>query len=71
MYGALIAIGTRYRTGQTNPVSGGFEFDGYVDGSWSPYPTAAELKIPLAVGNGFPPIASAGKSCYWKLVYRL
>ncbi len=71
MANVLVPIGTSYRTGQRNPVSGGFEFDGYTDGSSHPRPYTNELKIPLSIGETFPPISSAGKGCYWKLIYRL
>lgn len=62
------AIGTRYRTGEKNSESGRFRFDGYLDGTTSPTPTAEEKEIPLSRGETFPPIRSAGKSCWWKLV---
>jgi hypothetical protein len=61
-------LGTRFRTGQTNRVSGGFEFGGYLDGSHTPYPTADERRIPLAKGETFPPIRSSNRACYWTLI---
>ena len=32
------AIGTRYKTGEKNPESGRYRFDGYLDGTTSPTP---------------------------------
>ena len=62
---------TRFRTGQTCTISGGYEFDGYTDGSSSPAPQAAERQIPVSRGETFPPIRSAAKGCWWKLIKRL
>lgn len=60
----------RFHTGQTNTVSGDFEFDGYMDGTWSPSPTVNEQVIPLSRGETFPPIRSCDKACYWRLIRR-
>lgn len=62
---------TRFRTGEVNTISGGFEFDGYTDGSSYPQPHATERKIPLSKGERFPPISSSGKACWWKLISKL
>ena len=67
----FVALGARFRTGQRNPVSGAFRFDGYVDGARWPIPTPLEMEIPLAAGHEFPPIHSAAKSCWWKLIRKL
>jgi hypothetical protein len=66
-----VAIGTRYKTGQTNQESGRFDFDGYLDGTSTPMPLPAERAIPLSKGETFPPIRSAGKACWWKLTQRI
>jgi YjzC-like protein len=63
-----IPIGSRFRTGQVNPESGGFRFDGYLDGTWVPTPKPHEKEIPLSKGEIFPPIHSANKGCWWKLI---
>ena len=60
-----IAIGTRFHTGQHNPVSGTFLFDGYMDGVPTPVPSAGEKRIPLSLAEVFPPCMR--KACYWKL----
>ena len=65
-----VAIGTRFRTGVTCIESGVYGFDGYLDGTSSPPPTPEEKEIPLSSGETFPPIRSAGKACWWKLVRR-
>ena len=65
-----VAVGTRFKTGERNPVSGVFRFDGYLDGTYTPYPSAAEGKIPLSAGEIFPPIATTKKGCYWLFIER-
>jgi len=62
------AIGSRHRTGETCPASGVYRFDGYLDGTSSPSPTADEREIALSKGETFPPIRSSSKACWWKLV---
>jgi hypothetical protein len=59
----------RYSTGQECPKTGTYAFDGYLDGTWSPSPTANESSIPLSKGETFPPIRSANKACWWKFSY--
>jgi hypothetical protein len=62
---------TRFRTGERSQVSGRYNFDGYLDGSRHPTPHPAEQAIPLSKGEIFPPVRSAGKPCWWKLVERI
>lgn len=62
-----IAIGTRFKTGQKCIESGVYRFDGYLDGTNFPSPTAEESEIPLSKGETFPPINSADKGCWWAL----
>lgn len=40
----------RYKTGDTCPISGVYEFDGYLDGTRTPAPTREEQQIPLDRG---------------------
>jgi hypothetical protein len=61
-------IGTVYTTGETNPVSGVFEWSGYVDDTWEPVPSQDARRIPLTEGNPFPPMAGVQKACRWRLV---
>ncbi|HEV8578204.1 MAG TPA: YjzC family protein [Thermoanaerobaculia bacterium] len=56
----------RYKTGQECPRTGRYQFDGYVDGTWTPAPTAEEKEIPLSKGETFPPIRSQNKACWWR-----
>lgn len=65
-----VAIGTRFKTGDNCQESGVYAFDGYTDGTSSPAPKAEEREIPISKRETFPPIRSAGKSCWWKLVRR-
>lgn len=62
---------TRFKTGETCTVSGGYQFDGYTDGSSYPAPKSQEQKIPVSRGERFPPIRSSGKACWWRLISRL
>lgn len=58
----------RYKTGEKCPKKGNYDFDGYVnDDGRTPAPTAEEKRIPMDVGDTFPPIKSQNKSCWWKL----
>jgi len=66
-----VPIGSRFKTGQTSPVKGQYQFDGYLDGTSSPAPTADEKNIPLDEGKTFPPIKSSGKACWWELIRKL
>lgn len=66
-----VAIGSRFRTGEKCSESGRYRFDGYLDGTSTPAPTAEEKEIPLSEGETFPPIRSAGKACWWKLMQRI
>lgn len=59
-------IGSRYHTGQTNPETGTYSFDGYLDGTSTPAPTTNEKEINLSRGETFPPVRSSNKSAYWK-----
>lgn len=62
-------IGDRFKTGQRVETTGTYEFDGYLDGTWTPAPTAEERRMRLeASRDTFPPIRSCNKGCYWKLV---
>ena len=58
----------RYKTGEHCPTTGRYAFDGYLDGSWYPSPTADEKVIPLSVGETFPPVRSANKGAWWKFI---
>jgi hypothetical protein len=66
-----VAIGARFRTGEKCIESGRYRFDGYLDGTHSPPPTAEEREIPLSRGAPFPPIRSSGKGCWWQLMRRI
>jgi hypothetical protein len=61
----------RFKTGDQCTTSGGYAFDGYTDGSSWPAPRAEEMKIPVSRGERFPPIRSAGKACFWRMISRL
>ena len=64
-------VGTRFRTGQESPWHAEYRFDGYLDGTSTPRPTAEEMEIELERKENFPPIRSAEKGCWWKLIRQL
>lgn len=57
-----------YKTGDTAPQTGRYQFVSYTDGTTSPSPTAEERIIPLSRGEVFPPIRSCNKGAYWRLI---
>lgn len=59
---------TRFKTGEESPYNARYRFDAYVDGSRTPQPTVEEEEIDLTVGENFPPIRSAEKACWWKVL---
>ncbi len=59
--------GECFRTGETCQTAGSYVFDGYLDGTTTPSPTAEERVIPLDVRDVFPPVRSANKGAWWKL----
>lgn len=71
MYVADTETKTRFHTGQESPWNARYRFDGYLDGTWTPPPTVEEKEIELSVRENFPPIRSASKGCWWKLLYRM
>ena len=62
-----MAIGDRFKTGEISPANANYDWDGYLDGTWSPSPTANERRIPLDRGDRFPPINSCDKGAFWKM----
>ena len=57
----------RQATGEKAMQTGSYAFDGYVDGTTSPAPTADERQIPMRVGETLPPVRSARKAAYWRI----
>lgn len=68
---SFTATKTRFKTGEESPYHAIYRFDGYLDGTWTPAPTAEEREIELTVDENFPPIRSASKACWWKLHRKL
>lgn len=62
-----MAIGEIYKTGQISPANAYYEWVGYSDGTYTPYPTAEERKIHLEKGEVFPPIKSCNKGVFWRM----
>ena len=60
----------RFKTGEESPTHALYKFDGYLDGTTTPRPTAEEMEIELEVKENFPPIRSASKGCWWKFFRR-
>ncbi len=67
----VAATKTRFKTGEESPHHALYQFDGYLDGTSTPSPTAEEREIELTRGENFPPIRSASKACWWRLHRRL
>ena len=65
-----ISSATRKKTGETCEIAGDYEFDGYVDGTTYPSPTAEERVIPMDRRDTFPPVRSSQKAAWWKLLRR-
>ena len=59
---------TRFKTGEESPWDARYRFDGYLDGTRFPRPTAEEEFVDLSRDGNFPPIRSAKKACWWKFV---
>lgn len=57
-----------YKTGDTAPQTGRYQFVRYTDGSTYPAPTSEERVIPLSRGETFPPIRSCNKGAWWQAV---
>ena len=56
----------RFLTGEICREPAYYAWDGYVDGSFSPFPTYKEQKILLENSQEFPAIESCVKKAYWK-----
>jgi hypothetical protein len=61
---------THNRTGKWCVISGVYEFDDYLDGTSYPAHTPQERRESIAQHNVFPPIRSASKGCYRRLLER-
>jgi len=68
---SVTATKTRFKTGEESPYHAVYRFDGYLDGTSAPAPTAEEREIELTRSENFPPIRSAEKACWWKLHRKL
>jgi len=56
------------KTGERCTETGVYRFEQYLDGTTTPAPKPEEREIALSKSEIFPPIKSAGKGCWWKLV---
>lgn len=59
-----------YKTGDSAPHTGRYEFVKYVDGTTVPSPTREEKVIPLNRGETFPPVRSTKKAAWWRSIGR-
>jgi hypothetical protein len=57
-----------YKTGDTAPYTGRYEFVRYINGTTTPAPTNEEKIIPLSRGETFPPIRSCNKAAWWRFI---
>jgi hypothetical protein len=60
-----ISLGSQFKTGEKAPVSGVYRFVKHTDGTGNH--TVAETRIPLSVGETFPPCRSCNKAAIWQL----
>ena len=51
-------MAARYKTGDMAPYKAWYNQDGYTDGTNTPSPTQEEKRIPLEIGETFPPVRS-------------
>ncbi len=58
----------RNKTGEKCTSKGRYEFDGYLDGTSTPSPTANEPVIPMDYGDIFPPVRSCNKGAWWRYI---
>ena len=65
-----VALGSEYRTGEKAPISGRYDFVRHTTPS-SCSPTPAERRIPLSVGETFPPCRSCRTGAVWRLVEKI
>ncbi len=56
----------RFLTGEICLQTAFYAWDGYADGSFSPFPTYKEQKFLLEENRKFPFVASCEKKAYWK-----
>ena len=64
-------LGETFHTGERAQQSGVYEYITHLDGNSCALdcqPSPAEVEIPLAVGETFPPVRSCGKPAVWRLV---
>ncbi|MCB8991834.1 MAG: YjzC family protein [Ardenticatenaceae bacterium] len=57
-----------FKTGDKVTITGRYEFVQYTDGTTTPTPTVEERIVPLEYGETFPPIRSANKGAWWRLI---
>ncbi len=56
----------RFLSGEICQKAAYYAWDGYFDGSFSPFPTYKEQKVLLDNSQVFPAIVSCEKKAYWK-----
>ena len=64
-------LGETFHTGEKAEKSGIYEYITHIDAkscALDCQPSDAEIEIPLAVGETFPPVRSCGKPAVWRLV---
>ena len=64
------ALGSEYRTGEKAPISGRYDFVRHTT-AVSCQPTSAERRIPLSLGETFPPCRSCRTGAVWRLVEKI
>ncbi len=60
------AYDRRFKSGEVCVDPGGYEFDGYLDGSSELLPALEEMDVRLLRGQVFPLIRSQWRACFWR-----
>lgn len=64
----VVPIGSRFKTGDVNPVSGVYIYVGHMGPGCGFRPSPAQSRIPLTLGETFPPHTHCRQAVVWELV---
>jgi YjzC-like protein len=67
----FVALGSEYQTGEKAPLSGRYDWVRHTSTTVACRPTTAEQRIPLSLGETFPPCRSCRTGAVWRLVEKI